>query len=151
MQWGYITIGRVKLPTEKVRNRWMVDGNVLSRAIEEHRAELTRLQNAADLYEQRVLNARDGETVRLPHGAYRVSGGFHFVWDDFSVALGQSEGLWRCNGCWRPAQLRLDAPECHRCRDWTPCGMQCTLRELSCAECGTTLAISYEAEKAADD
>jgi hypothetical protein len=45
-------------------------------------------------------------------------------------------GSWHCCNCGRLAAAKREKEECHRCRDWSSCGNDCRLSELSCLECG---------------
>jgi hypothetical protein len=61
---------------------------------------------------------------------------FHFLWNDMASARRRSDGYWICNTCWTAATEDHDGEECHRCRDWSPCGNNCTLTRIRCRTCG---------------
>jgi hypothetical protein len=118
----------------KVGRQWMVeeaDLNVALAAVREARARQS--QQTAD-YQRRVLHPG---TVRIEGGRYRLSNAFHFRWNDMARARGRSDGVWICNTCWTVATEDHDGEECHRCRDWSPCGNNCTLTRIWCSTCGS--------------
>jgi hypothetical protein len=53
------------------------------------------------------------------------------------MARGRSDGAWICNTRWTVATEDHDGEECHRCRDWSPCGNNCTLTRIWCRTCGS--------------
>jgi hypothetical protein len=85
-------------------------------------------------YERRILHPG---TVRIVGGGYRVNGSFHFLWNDMARATRRSDGGWICNTCWTVATEDHDGEEYHRCRDWSPCGNNCTLTRIRCRTCGS--------------
>lgn len=40
-----------------------------------------------------------------------------------------------CCKCEKTAATRNEKEECHRCRDWSPCGKNCTLSHIVCENC----------------
>lgn len=132
-RYKQVSIHGTTIEAVKVGRQWMVeeaDLNVALAAVKEERAR--QAQQTAD-YQRRVLHPG---TVRIEGGGYRVSGAFHFRWDDMSRARGRSDGAWICNTCWTVATEDHDGEECHRCRDWSPCGNDCTLTRIWCRTCG---------------
>jgi len=116
----------------KVGRQWMVeeaDLNAALAAVREARAQRSR--HTAD-YHQHV---RHPGSVRIEGGGYRLGKSFHFKWDDMARARGRSNGAWICNTCWTVAAEDHDGEECHRCRDWSPCGSSCTLTRIWCRTC----------------
>ncbi|MFI9047478.1 hypothetical protein [Streptomyces sp. NPDC053427] len=125
------------IPAMKVGRQWMVEESDLDAALaamSEARALLVR--RTAD-YDQRILHPG---TVRIEGGGYRVSDAFHFLWNDMDRARQRSDGCWICNRCWTVATEEHDGEECHRCRDWSPCGTACTLSRIRCRTCGASQA-----------
>lgn len=133
---GRISVGGTKVPAWKVGGRWMVDTTDVEQAITACLAEQERVRQATVDYDAHVLHT-DGGTVRTTWGGYRVGPAFHFVWNDMAIARRDSDGLWICNSCWTPARAEHEREECHRCRDWSPCGQHCTLSAIVCPTCGT--------------
>jgi hypothetical protein len=84
-------------------------------------------------YEAHILH--EG-TVKTMGGGYTLNGAFHFRWDDATRARNESDGFWRCNSCWAPAQVIHENEEYHRCRDHSPCGLAGTASTLQCPNCG---------------
>jgi hypothetical protein len=122
------------VPTIKVGRQWMVeeaDLNAALAAMRESRAQQT--QRTAD-YKKRILHPG---TVRIDGGGYRVNGAFHFFWNDMDRARRRSDGSWICNTCWTVATENHDGEECHRCRNWSPCGNNCTLTRIRCRTFGS--------------
>lgn len=141
-RYNRIWVHRRPVPAVKVGARWMVDegdlGVALAAAVVALAAEgeerARSVQRAAD-YDQRILHPG---RVDISGGGYRVAGAFHFVWNDMAIAQRRSNGGWVCNTCWEPAAEEHGGEECHRCRDWGPCGKGCTLTGILCRPCGVS-------------
>lgn len=133
-RYGSVAFGKHRIPAVKRGREWTVAEADLVAALDIHRGKRADLVQMAAQYEAHVLN--EG-TVKTVGGGYTVNGDFHFLWDDTARAHKQSEGFWRCNSCWTPAQVVRGKEECHRCRDWSPCGRDCTASGLQCSTCGT--------------
>jgi len=124
----------------KIGRTWMVYADELEARLAGHalaRAELKQL--TAD-YDNHVLHGGPGATLRTSFGSYTVvSGDFHAARYDSYKPHESGDVHYRCSGCWELASQERDNPECHRCRDWSPCGRDCTLSRVYCASCGTSL------------
>ncbi|MEU1631079.1 hypothetical protein ABZ746_38730 [Streptomyces sp. NPDC020096] len=134
---GTVWIASTCIPAIKRGRTWTVKAAAVDQAIAAHRAEQTRIAQRTADYKQHILEKDGGQTE---WGGYRVSGDFHFAWNDYMQATMRSSGYWYCNTCWEPAQREHGRDECHRCRDWSPCGADCTLTRIYCPECGTSRA-----------
>ena len=113
----------------------MVDETDLEAALTSYREQRGHIGHMTADYNSRILHPG---TVRTAGGGYAVKGDFHFRWDDMARALNKSDGSWLCNTCWTPAATEQNRDECHRCRDWSPCGRGCTLSGIYCSKCGTS-------------
>ncbi|GIG67778.1 hypothetical protein [Phytomonospora endophytica] len=134
-QYGAVSLGGHRIPAVKVGRQWMVDEEDVEHALTAWRAELANLVQMTADYQSRVLHTG---TVRIDGGGYTVQGAFHFVWNDRSRALHDSDGAWKCNTYWTSASQERGREECHRCRDWRPCGKDCTVSRIFCSTCGAS-------------
>lgn len=98
-----------------------------------HRGLAVDLARMTAHYEAHILH--DG-TVITVGGGYTVNGAFHFRWDDATRARNESDGFWRCNSCWAPAQVILENEEYHRLWEHGTCGLDSTDSALQCPSCG---------------
>lgn len=136
--WG---VDSVDVPVTKVRGRWMVDRAALGDAVAttETKAAALRasLVQADRDYDARKL-APEGVSTKTTWGAYVVRGNFRL--ESGTSTRGSSYGepwsSWLCNSCWKPARIENNNEECHRCRDWSPCGTDCTMSDVCCDACG---------------
>jgi hypothetical protein len=139
---GVVYIGSKRVAVVKERGRWLVNAGAFADGVasvaKEQDAERRAIKQADVDYDSRNLNPKG---ARLSWGSYYVSGAFHFVSSDYQRVRKRSDGGWICNGCWEPASLEHNNPECHRCSDWSPCGTDCTLSHVSCKDCGTSLSV----------
>lgn len=133
-RYNQVWIHSSRVPVVRVGRQWMVEEADLRVALAAASEERVRqAQQTAD-YQRRVLHPGG---ARIAGGGYRVSGAFHLRWNDMDRARGRSDGVWICNTCWTVATKDHDGEECHRCRDWSPCGNDCTLTRLRCLTCGS--------------
>lgn len=134
-RYNEVSIHSHHIPAVKVGRQWMVDEADLNTALSAMREERAQqAQRTAD-YDRRILHPG---TVRIDGGGYSVKGTFHFLWNDMNRARQRSDGCWICNTCWTVAAEDHDGEECHRCRDWSPCGNNCTLTRIRCRTCGSS-------------
>lgn len=138
---GEVRLGHKTVPSFKVGGRWVVDVSDVEQALAEHRAEQERIKQTTADYEGHLLRGADGDTTRTTWGGYIVRGAFHFAWTDQAVALHNSDGLWLSNTCWSAARTVHGREECHRCRDWSSCGQDCTLSAVTCPNCGKSQSV----------
>jgi hypothetical protein len=136
---GHVRIGRTNVPATKVGGKWTVETAVFLAASS---AAATRDRTYRDARERAVRQATDDYAARVLHpggwvstswGGYSLSGGFHCV-----GRTGSESHCWLCNSCWQAALTEHEGEECHRCRDWSPCGTDCTLSRVYCESCGTS-------------
>lgn len=137
-RYGSVSFRNHRIPAVKQGRQWMVDENDFEGVLTTHREQRGHLEQMTADYNSRILHPG---TVSVVGGGYTVSGDFHFRWDDIARARKQSDGFWRCNTCWDPATAEHNREECHRCRDWSPCGRNCTLSGIQCSKCGTSSAM----------
>ena len=128
----------------KIGNRWMIDEHAVDAAIEEVRRRQAEIRAVTDDYQTKILHGASGDVIRLTWGGYRLKDDFHFVWNDHDVALMRSDGVCRCNRCFKVARHEFDNPECHVCADWRGCSGNCTLSRVYCGDCGTSLTFSTD-------
>ncbi|MDV8004549.1 hypothetical protein [Rhodococcus sp. IEGM 1318] len=132
---GTVWFGGPRIATVKQGRRWMVDEADLEDALLKHRGQRAYVDLMTAEYDSRILHSG---TVLTIGGGYWVKGGFHFIWKDIDGAHQQSSGFWRCNTCWAASATERNREECHRCRDWSPCGNDCTLSRIYCSTCGAS-------------
>ncbi|MDT0453726.1 hypothetical protein [Streptomyces hesseae] len=132
---GTVSLGDHNIPTVKVGRQWMVEEEDVDRALAAWRARLACAAQMTADYKARVLHQG---AVRIEGGGYTVQGRFHFVWNDMSRALHKSDGAWLCNTCWTLASKEHGREECRRCREWSPCGNDCTVTRIFCSTCRTS-------------
>ncbi len=132
---GTFWLGYHRIAAVKQGRRWMVDEADLEDALIKHREQRAHVDRMTADYESRILHP---DTVLTIGGGYWVKGGFHFLWNDMDRARLRSNGFWRCNTCWDPAATERNREECHRCRDWSSCGNDCTLSRIYCSTCGAS-------------
>lgn len=140
-QSGSVSLGSDRVPARKVGGQWMVDEEDVDAALEHELARRAFIAQVTADYEAQLLQGTDGQQLKTQWGGYRLAGPFHFVWSDMRAALHDSNGSWRCNTCWELAAREHEREECHRCRDWSPCGADCTLSAVKCSRCGTRLEL----------
>lgn len=133
---GTVQFGGVQVVATKIDRTWMVEETDVDKAFAAHQAAQEAIDRRTADYANHVL-AGDGRTR---WGGYRISGDFHFVWNDYERVTRGNSGAWYCNTCWEPASHERGREECHRCRDWSPCGQDCTVSRTFCPRCGTSLA-----------
>ena len=133
--------GSTEVRARKSAGKWMVDRADFDAALTEHRAANAELAQITRDYELRRLVVGPGKQVHTTWGGYRVLKDFHVTqksaippWDGYAES-------WVCNQCWKSAELEHNNEECHRCSDWGPCGRDCTLSTVRCADCGTSLTV----------
>lgn len=136
-----VPAGRPGMPVAKVKGQRMVDQDDVDRELAEHQASRAELEQITADYHNRILHGGPGSTIRTGFGSYTVHSDFHSIWRSDAKPWKDSGVYWFCSRCWQPAALAHDKPECHTCSDWGSCGRDCTLSEVSCQACGTTLAI----------
>lgn len=134
-----VRLGQTDIPAYKLGGRWMVVKEDLQRALVAHRDHLSLIHNVTVNYENAVLRPELGPTVETEWGGYRIEGDFHFVWSAEQVYRKRSNGAWKCNTCFELAKTEHNREECHRCRDWSDCGNDCTLSRVFCTQCGTSI------------
>lgn len=132
---GTVPFGNHRIGAVKQGQRWMVDEADLEDALTIHRDQRAQVNRTTADYDSRILHPG---IVEINGGGYRVKGDFHFLWNDIDVAHHRSDGFWRCNTCWARAATENNREECHRCRDWSPCGNDCTLSRIYCPTCGAS-------------
>jgi hypothetical protein len=132
---GSVSFNNHRVAVVKQGRQWMVDEADLEAALTNYSGQRAHLDQMTADYNSRILHPG---TVRTAGGGYTVKGAFHFRGDDMARALKKSDGFWRCNTCWTPAAREHDREECHRCRDWSSCGSDCTLGGIYCSSCGTS-------------
>lgn len=130
-----VWLGDHRIAAVKQGRRWIVDEADLEDALIKHRERRAYVTRTTADYDSRILHPG---TIPTNGGGYRVKGDFHFLWNDIDVARQRSSGFWRCNTCWVPAATEHNREECHRCRDWSPCGNNCTLSGIYCSTCGAS-------------
>lgn len=135
---GTVLLGDHRVAAVKQGRRWMVDEADLEDALIKHSERRAHVNRMTADYESRILHT---DTVTINGGGYSVKGDFHFLWNDMAIAQHRSGGFWRCNTCWADAAAERNREECHRCRDWTPCGKDCTLSRIYCPICGASQLI----------
>jgi hypothetical protein len=139
-QDGTVYMGDVRPRAVKSGGRWYVDPQGVAEAIEAIAAEAARLRANDLAYKNRKLPASG--TLQTTWGHVDVSReGFHFVYNERAAALQESAGHWECSSCGKSATTEHNKPECHRCSDWSGCGMDCTLSGVSCKACGTSMPL----------
>lgn len=125
----------------KVGHRWIVSRTELEAARTEARAAAEELAVIDAAYKARQLMAPSGTGLRTTGGGYRVTGDFHQRWLSAQRMPYENDVFWICNSCWQLATLEHHKPECHRCRDWSPCGRACTVSAVRCVPCETSLLL----------
>ncbi|WP_234551237.1 hypothetical protein [Rhodococcus qingshengii] len=135
---GTVWFGGPRIAAVKPGRRWMVDETEFEDALLKHREQRARMNRMTADYDSQILHS---DTVITNGGGYQVKGGFHFLWNDMGVAHHRSDGFWRCNTCWTHAATERNREECHRCRDWSPCGNDCSLSRVYCPTCGASQPI----------
>jgi hypothetical protein len=123
----------------KVKGRWMVDEEEVIAEIKEHQAARAELDQITRDYKDMILHGGPGTTLRTDFGSYTVYSDFHSIWRSDARPWKETGVYWFCNRCWKPATLVHDKEECHVCSDWGSCGRDCTLSEVSCHGCGTSM------------
>jgi len=134
---GEVWLSGVYVAAVKVGNQWTVAVSDVDGAITAHRNQMAEQHQATADYKAHILHGGDGAIVSTDWGGYRVSGAFHFAWNDYKVGTWTSNGVWYCNACFKPAQSEHEREECHTCSDWGGCGRDCTLSRIFCSDCGT--------------
>jgi hypothetical protein len=134
-----VRLGQIDIPAYKVRNRWMVAKEDMQRALVAHRKHLSLLHDVTVDYQNKILHPELGPTAAMEWGGYSIDGQFHFVWSTYEVYQKRSGGVWKCNTCFALTQCEHNRTECHRCRDWSDCGNDCTLSRVFCTQCGTSM------------
>jgi hypothetical protein len=126
--------------TVKVSGRWMVDECQLDEVLDAVRRQQAARRQATEDYRQHVLHPG---IVNTEWGSYQAGEQFHTA---YYRRPGEPDTVVRyCNNCvgpdggFVPASTEHDKPECHRCRDWSPCGQDCTLSRIYCQSCQATL------------
>ncbi|MFD9663515.1 hypothetical protein ACFWAY_18110 [Rhodococcus sp. NPDC059968] len=132
---GTVWLGDHRIAAVKQGRRWMVAEADLEDALMKHREQRAHVDRMTADYDSRILHPG---TVQIGGGGYTVKGDFHFLSDDMARARLRSNGFWRCNTCWDPAATERNGEECHRCRDWSSCGKDCTLSRIYCSTCETS-------------
>lgn len=132
---GSVHMGGLTVSAVKISGRWMVAAQDVANAIQAQRADEAALAQRTADYEGGVLH--EGPSVRVAWGTYSVRGSFHLA--TIPQRMAPSESWWKCNICRGSAATEHNGQECHRCRDWSPCGNDCTLTGISCPTCGTSL------------
>lgn len=137
---GSVTVGRVRIPAQKVSGAWCVDEKDVARALVAHRQRIAERKAVTADYERHVLRADSGDWIDTDWGRYQIRGAFHLVLYSH-VPPWKGNERWICNSCWRPAGTEHDREECHRCSDWSPCGRDCTLSRVFCDDCHAALEV----------
>jgi hypothetical protein len=136
-----VSLGGTTVPVRKRGRTWVLDEVALEEALQVHRAHIAILAQVTMDYAGHMLHGGDGETVATEFGGYKRRGAFHYVWSSEARSRQISDGTWVCSLCWRPSRLLHEKDECHRCRDWSPCGSDCTLSQVACPDCNKVLSI----------
>jgi hypothetical protein len=138
---GTVSLGPGEVPTTKIGNKWYVSRADLSEALAAHRADIALLKLRTEDFHQNILHGIDGDTIYTEFGGYRRQGPFHFVWSTYERKTGRSDGAWYCSTCFKPTTTLHEKEECHRCRDWSPCGNDCRLSAVLCKSCDLRLDV----------
>lgn len=137
---GYVFLG-TRIPVRKDgHGRWVVQVADAERGLAAERERRERRDKVTVDYRGAVLHGTDGEHVETEWGYYLRRGPFHFRHNHAYDFPWKNDGSWICSTCWQPAMTEHEKDECHRCRDWSPCGRDCTLSAVRCDSCGTRLA-----------
>ena len=138
---GLVLIGLTQIPAWKERGVWHVSDKEFGDAIAHHRKQQAYVAKVSRDLRRGVIHGKDGDTVEILGGGYKVRGEFRFVWYTSERGRHSIHGSWYCNRCNRPADTKHEKKECHLCADWGSCGQDCTLSEVACANCGAREAI----------
>jgi hypothetical protein len=128
--------------TVKVAGRWVVDEGQLAEVLDAVRRDQAARRQATEDYGRHVLHPG---IVDTEWGSYWAGEQFHTA--RFTGRMEPDTVTRYCNTCVSPtggfvrASTENDRPECHRCRDWSPCGGDCTLSRVYCAMCGAERAV----------
>ena len=126
------------VPAYKVGPRWFVDEQKFTTAHNEIVLARQELRDISRQYsEEHRLVGASGQTIRTTWGYYIAGACFHERVDHHTAHHGGGGSLHRCNGCWARVTYEHNRPECHRCRDWSSCGRDCTRSAMLCENCGT--------------
>jgi hypothetical protein len=128
-------MGGLHVPAVKTSGQWMVAADDVTRAVQARQAQEAELAQRTADYEAGILH--EGSEVQVAWGSYTVRGSFHRV--TIPQPMAPAESWWKCNTCRESATTEHGRQECHRCRDWSPCGYDCTLTGISCQSCETSL------------
>jgi len=137
---GAELIGRVEIKAWKDGGKWQVDGQQCEDAIIVHRQRRLQIAKASRDLKRGIIHGRDGDDVETLEGGYKIRGSFRLVWTHYDLRT-LDHGTWYCNQCNQPAQTTHEKKECHLCSDWNGCRNDCTLSEVSCANCGLKLSL----------
>lgn len=149
--YGYISIGDVKVAVNKEKGAWQIDKDEFNAAvkrlrvtIEEEEKRQKQIQEEEEKCQKQIeedyqKGIYHPGIVSLNNKCYRNYGDFRFELNDYDVARGKSDGNWYCNLCNIPAETEHNKPECHTCSDWNGCGTDCTLSKVYCSRCGKYL------------
>jgi hypothetical protein len=137
-QDGQVSLGGTYITAIKIGKQWTVAVAEVDAAIIAHRDRVAGQHQATHDYKSHILHGDDGATVSTNWGGYRISGAFHFAWNDYEVGRWRSDGSWYCNTCFRPTQTEHEHEECHTCSNWGGCRNDCTLSRILCINCGTS-------------
>lgn len=149
-EYSNIEIGRcrqfavgssTRVQTEKIGGRWCMDEQSFTVALNEMTLACAEVRSTSELYEQRQLRGDPGQRVETTWGYYIVSSPFHERINPIAAYHRGSGSQHVCNECWVPASYEHNRPECHRCRDWTSCGGNCTRSAMTCPNCSARLVL----------
>ncbi|WP_133163772.1 hypothetical protein [Cryobacterium zongtaii] len=126
---------------EKVSGRWFVDETGFTAALNETALARAELDSISVLYEQHELLGGPQDQVKTTWGWYIVSSPFHERYDPIAEYHRGSGSQHVCNACWAPVVYEHNQPECHRCRDWSPCGRNCTRSAMICLGCNARVGL----------
>lgn len=137
---GYVSLAGTHVRAFKQGRSWFVDVSELAAALDSHRAMVRRRHQMTVDLAQGLIHGLAGDVIDTDWGGYKNHGAFRFQWSDQVRTQQISDGSWYCNSCNKPAHTEHNGEECHRCRDWTPCGRDCRLSRVLCVACGASMA-----------
>jgi hypothetical protein len=124
--------------TRKIGRVWMISVKELEDAIKAHRGEKDKIKRATEDYKRHILHGKTGSTIQTTWGFYTVHKGIHSTTLSSPDPAWNGAKSWYCSVCWKPAETEHNNPECHRCRDWSSCGQDCTFSRAFCPKCGAS-------------